>query len=126
MFGVVSYKFIYLLLLLSSTLPGCLALQTPVIPPPTTAVTTAATRSDFACPVTRAEWAVHPEDSAIMGTPAYGYYLINQDQSIWASTWWWETVEFPLRASKEGNKVGWFRPDGEMLEITGRWAVPAT
>lgn len=39
---------------------------------------------------------------------------------MWASAWWSEAEEYHLRASEEGVKVGWFRPAGATLEITGR------
>jgi len=45
---------------------------------------------------------------------------VNEDRSIWASAWWTETEDSPLRASEEGVKVGWFRPAGAALEITGQ------
>jgi hypothetical protein len=50
----------------------------------------------------------------------FGYYLVNVDRSILASAWWFEDKAYPLRAGKEGNKIGWFRPAGADLEITGR------
>jgi hypothetical protein len=42
---------------------------------------------------------------------------VNEDRSIWASAYW---GEYHLRAGEEGNKVGWFRPAGAELEITGQ------
>jgi len=70
-----------------------------------------------ACPLTKPVWVKPPEDSAVLNEPAFGYYFLNEDQSIWASAWW--TEEFPLRAGDEGNKLGWFRPAGADLIITG-------
>lgn len=72
-----------------------------------------------ACSVTEPAWAKFPEDSAIQDSPAYGYYYINEDSSIWASAWWTKQEENYLRAS-EDIKVGWFRPAGATLEITGQ------
>lgn len=83
---------------------------------PTLAVETAA----GSCPVTEPVWAKPPEDSAVVGSPDYGYYYVNEDSSIWASAWWNEAKEYQLRASTEGVKVGWFRPEGATLEITGQ------
>lgn len=71
------------------------------------------------CPVTEPSWVIPPEDSAVQNPPAYGYYFVNEDSSILASAWWTEHEEYPLRAGGEGNKVGWFRPAGAELEITG-------
>jgi hypothetical protein len=50
----------------------------------------------------------------------YGYYFLNEDRSIWASAWWEEQEENSLRVSNEGIKVGWFRPAGAELGITGQ------
>jgi hypothetical protein len=65
-------------------------------------------------------WAKPPDDSAVQGSPGYGYYFVNEDRSIWASAWWTGEEEHRLRVSEEGFKVGWFRPAGAALEITGR------
>jgi len=81
------------------TLAGCTALNT--------------------CPVTEPVWAKPPDDSAVQNPPSYGYYFLNAGRSIWASAWWTESGEYPLRAGEDGNKVGWFRPAGTELEITG-------
>jgi hypothetical protein len=72
------------------------------------------------CPVTESVRAKPPPDSAVQGEPGYGYYYINEDSSIWASAWWTEKEEYALRANGEGIKVGWFRPAGATLEITGK------
>lgn len=72
-----------------------------------------------ACPVTKPVWVKPPEDSAVQGSPGYGYYYVNQDRSIWASAWW-TGEEYSLHMSEEGVKVGWFRPAGAALEITGQ------
>ena len=73
-----------------------------------------------ACPLTEATWIKPPEDSAVLNEPAFGYYFVNEDQSIWASAWWTESEEFSLRTGNEGNKLGWFRPAGAELVITGQ------
>jgi hypothetical protein len=86
---------------------------------PTPSTSLAERPSPSACPVTEPVWAKPPDDSAVQGSPGYGYYFVNQDRSIWASAWW-TTEEYPLRVSEEGVKVGWFRPAGATLEITGR------
>lgn len=73
------------------------------------------------CPVTEPSWAKPPEDDAVLDPPAYGYYYLNEDGSIWASAWWWgQAQEHQPRTSNEGVKVGWFRPEGARLEITGQ------
>jgi hypothetical protein len=77
--------------------------------------------SSAACPVTEPAWVKPPEDSAVQGSPGYGYYFVNENLSIWASAWWTGKEEYPLRAGEEqGNKIGWFRPTGAKLEITGQ------
>ena len=73
-----------------------------------------------ACPLTEPVWAMPPEDSAVLDPPAYGYYYLNEDRSIWASAWWEEQEEYSLRVSEDGLKVGWFRPAGAELVITGQ------
>jgi len=72
------------------------------------------------CPVTEPVWVKPPDDSAVQNPPSYGYYFLNEDRSIWASAWWTESDEYSLRAGEDGNKVGWFRPAGAELKITGR------
>lgn len=72
------------------------------------------------CPVTKPVWAQPPEDSAVGGASAYGYYFVNEDQSIWASSSWTEQEHSYLIADEEGIKTGWFRPDGAELMITGK------
>lgn len=75
---------------------------------------------NVSCPVTEPAWVLPPEDSAVQSTPAHGYYYVNVDNSIWASAWWVGDEAYNLQAGEEGNKVGWFRPAGAALEITGR------
>lgn len=117
--SLISYRLVYLAWLFSGALSACqdheAAFDTPALPGAATSNST----SDFSCPESEAVWAMHPEDPAIMGTPSYGYYYVNEDRSIWASAWWWESDEYPLRAGKEGIKVGWFRPVGETLVVAG-------
>lgn len=72
------------------------------------------------CPVTEPVWEKPPEDAAVLNPPTYGYYFINEDQSIWASAEWATSKAKPLHLTDEGIKVGWFRPAGALLEITGR------
>ena len=72
------------------------------------------------CPVAEPVWIKPPEDSAVQNPPAYGYYFVNEDSSVLASAWWTGNDDYPLRAGKDGNKVGWFRPAGAELEITGK------
>jgi hypothetical protein len=78
------------------------------------------TSAENSCPFIKAMWAKPPEDPAVPDPPAYGYYFMNQDRSIWASAWWTESEEYSLRAGEEGNKIGWFRPAGAKLVITGQ------
>lgn len=109
-------------LLVSVLIAGCAGiekqvsaatLQTPgAVPTQTTLVND--------CPITKPIWLKPPEDSAVMNPPAFGYYFVNADRSILASAWWFENEGYPLLAGKEGNKIGWFRPAGADLEITGQ------
>ncbi len=73
-----------------------------------------------ACPLTEPVWFKPPEDTAVSDAPVFGYYYVKEDRSILASAWWTETEAYHLRASEEGLKVGWFRPAGADLQITGR------
>ena len=72
------------------------------------------------CSLTEPQWVKRPEDAAINDPPAYRYYFVNEDSSIWASAWQAKDEANPFRAGEEGNKVGWFRPAGAELVITGR------
>ena len=72
------------------------------------------------CPRTEPVWAKPPVDAAIPDAPAYGYYFVNEDRSIWASAGWTGEDSVQLRVREEGIKVGWFRPAGIPLEITGQ------
>ena len=79
-----------------------------------------ASNSTDACPVTEPLWIKHPDDSAMGNSPVEGYYFVNEDRSIWASAWWTGEDQEYLTASKNGIKVGWFRPAGTELKITGQ------
>lgn len=72
------------------------------------------------CPLTQAAWLKPPTDPAVLDEPAFGNYFVNEDQSIWASAWWTEGNEYSLQAGDKGNKIGWFRPAGAELVITGQ------
>ncbi|MEZ4866293.1 MAG: hypothetical protein R3C14_33560 [Caldilineaceae bacterium] len=72
------------------------------------------------CPRTAPVWAKPPDDAAVEGSPGFGHYFINADRSIWAAAWWTGQEQSYLRAGREGVKVGWFRPAGATLTITGR------
>jgi len=71
------------------------------------------------CPLTAPQWEKPPEDPAVSGSPDYGYYFLNGNRSIWASAWWHEQAAEYLRTGEDGIKVGWFRPEGTTLEISG-------
>jgi hypothetical protein len=73
-----------------------------------------------ACRPTEPVWAKPPKDAAVQNSPEFGYYFVNEDRSMWASAWWVDQEAFPWRVSEEGIKVGWFRPAGATLEITGQ------
>jgi hypothetical protein len=72
------------------------------------------------CPLTKPIWVKPPEDSAVLSPPAYSYYFVNEDRSIWASASWATEKEAHLNVSGESIKVGWFRPAGAELVITGQ------
>jgi hypothetical protein len=71
------------------------------------------------CPLTEPVWEKPPADAAIQDTPAYSYYFVNTDRSIWASAGWEGKEDTALQVSDDGIKVGWFRPAGATLEISG-------
>lgn len=73
-----------------------------------------------ACRLTEPVWAKPPDDTAVQNPPEFGYYFVNEDRSIWASAWWVGREADQLRASEDGIKVGWFRPAGATLEISGQ------
>jgi len=103
-------------------LAGCTATDTIATAAPTITPIVSPTESspEDACRVTEPVWARFPDDSAVLDPPAYGYYFLNEDRSIWASASWTEQEDTSLRVSEEGIKVGWFRPAGAELEITGQ------
>ena len=114
--------FLSLSVLTSIFLTGCAAFNTmdSGTSSPTPSASAAESTSASACPLTEPVWAKPPDDPAVQGSPEYGYYFVNEDRSIWASAWWTGQEEYHLRVSEEGIKVGWFRPAGAALEITGR------
>ena len=72
------------------------------------------------CPITEPIWMKPPDDSAVSNQPVFGYYYANKDQSILTSAWWEEQDINYLRVHEGRLKMGWFRPDGAELHITGR------
>ena len=97
------------IILLGMLLSGCAAVTAVFDPKP----------SADNCPLTEPVWRIPPEDTASNDPPGYGYYFVNEDQSILAAAWYVKD-EKPLQVNEEGFKVGWFRPEGAPLEITGR------
>jgi hypothetical protein len=116
------HRYCIYFLLASLLLAGCAGIENPVSVAALTTPGTVPLQSDPTadCPVTQPEWVKPPEDTAVMNPPEFGYYIMNADRSILASAWWFENEDYPLRAGKDGNKIGWFRPAGAELEITGR------
>lgn len=72
-----------------------------------------------ACAVTEPAWLTPPEDAAVQSEPAPAYYYTNADGSILAGAWWWDYEEHAIPFDKEGIKIGWFRPAGADLVLTG-------
>lgn len=122
MIEVAIRHFLIFFLLPAVLLTGCSAIHTIDFGSPTRTpgASPAEETSSSACPVTEPVWAKPPDDPAVQGSPEHGYYFVNEDRSIWASAWWTEEEEDHLRVSEEGVKVGWFRPAGATLEITGQ------
>jgi hypothetical protein len=83
-------------------------------------LTGCATPSTEDCPVTEPLWVLAPDDSAVSNPPAYAYYFVNDDRSIWASAWWAGVEAMSQWSQGKGIKVGWFRPEGTELVITGQ------
>jgi hypothetical protein len=108
--------------LMGILLTGCAAIaaNAPSGLPVTPSASPTEVTLERACPVTEPVWAKFPEDSAVQDPPAYGYYFLNEDRSIWASASWTEQEDTSLHVSEEGIKVGWFRPTGAELAITGQ------
>jgi hypothetical protein len=73
-----------------------------------------------ACLLTEPLWVKPPEDSAVLDPPAYSHYFANEDNSILASASWTIEKESRLNVAREWIKVGWFRPAGAELVITGK------
>ena len=86
----------------------------------TPTLSTTQNTSAKACTETEPARLKFPEDSAIPDPPAFGYYYVNEDLSIWASAARTSEGESYWRAGKNGVKVGWFRPAGAPLEVTGQ------
>lgn len=101
--------FLFILMLLIIVLTGCTSIQE-----------WQQERAKDACEVTEPVMLTPPEDAAIPDEPVPAYYVTNADQSIIAGAWWWEQEDYPLTTGERGNKVGWFRPEGAELTITGR------
>lgn len=113
--------FIRMLIVLLGLAALAACAQAPAAPPtaaPAPSPTPNAAGAD--CPLSESVWVKPPEDAAVNDPPAFGYYYVNADRSIWASAWWTGQSEYRLRAAGEGNKVGWFRPAGATLDITGQ------
>lgn len=109
------YRFIVFYLFTSTVLAGCAIIGTN-----NSETSKKETARTYTCPVTEPDWIKPPEDSAVQGSPTYGYYFVNKDRSIWASAWWEGNEEYQLHSSEDGVKMGWFRPEGAALEITGQ------
>jgi hypothetical protein len=75
--------------------------------------------AEESCPVTEPAWLKPPDDPAVLSEPAFSYYYVNEDSSIWSAAYWGDEEKEYLRASEDGLKWGWFRPEGALLEITG-------
>lgn len=69
------------------------------------------------CPVTEPAWITPPDDTAVSNDPVAGHYFVNESETIMASAWWHDG--YHLTVGENGNKVGWFRPAGETLHISG-------
>jgi hypothetical protein len=72
-----------------------------------------------ACEPTEPVLAMPPPDNAVLSEPVEGLYFINEDSTIWASGEWAAFKGYG-QDLEAGIKVGWFRPAGEELVITGR------
>jgi hypothetical protein len=73
-----------------------------------------------ACLLTEPLWAKPPEDSAVLDPPAYSDYFVNEDRSILASASWTMQKGSGFNVAQEWIKVGWFRPAGAELVISGQ------
>ena len=72
------------------------------------------------CAVTTPVWETPRDDPAVEASVKNGYYFVNENRSIWASAWWTEQEEIYLHANEEDIKIGWFRPAGADLLISGK------
>jgi hypothetical protein len=106
------FRSLVFLLLLDLLLTGCAVIDRFSPEKPAT--------SSEDCPVSEPVRLTPPVDAAIPEEPVEGNYFANADQSIMASAWWTEQDGNKLHAGRDGNKTGWFRPDGAALEITGQ------
>lgn len=111
-----SLLFLFFILLLANCTPTA---SSAIDSDPTATIVLEQSEPKDACPVTEAEWLLHPEDTAVQGDPTYGHYFTNKDGSMLASAWWVTSDEYTARADDGGIKVGWFRPAGAELSITG-------
>ena len=109
------FRFFIFYLFINTTLTSCTVIDTIYSGESETRIS-----QDYECPVTKPDWIKPPEDSAVQESPSYGYYFTNKDRSIWASAWWEENEKYHLHSGEDGIKVGWFRPEGASLEITGQ------
>lgn len=114
--------FLLLVILFSIVMTGCTAANSgdEAQTLTTSAASSVESTSANSCSVTEAMWVKPPEDSAVQGSAEYGYYFVNEERSIWASAWWTGAEENYLNTSEDGIKVGWFRPAGATLEISGQ------
>jgi hypothetical protein len=107
-------------------LAACSLIAAPAKPAPVESATVvpalsqATEDASAACPATEPVWAKPPDDGAVLDEPDYGYYFINADGSIWASAWFAGSEFNEKWPRSQGYKVGWFRPEGADLEVTGR------
>jgi len=108
-------RFVMLNLFVITILTGCAVIDTTILGKSKTEIT-----QDDECPVTEPDWIEPPKDSAVQGPPTFGHYFVNDDYSILASAWWEGNAEYQLHPSEDGIKVGWFRPEGATIEITGQ------
>jgi hypothetical protein len=111
-----------MMLVLCVLLAGCAAAEALVSDPSLELPGVALGKSSGAgaCAETEALRLTPPADPAVFNEPAEGSYIANDDGSILVGAYWTEKEEYRLRAGENGNKVGWFRPAGAALEITGR------
>lgn len=96
---------------------GC-AREMPSTPMPGQTSSPAATEEN--CPFTPSVIAQPKPDAAVQGTIPPGAYIINENQTIWVGAWWTSGDGSAVTDDPDGVKMGWFRPAGETLSITGR------